>query len=69
MPEVSSQSRGWKQIADLCRGHLEPEEIRQLDIHVWQEILNELGFPARPAVPPANGCVTRVQFPATPSRA
>jgi hypothetical protein len=69
MPELSSQPLSWKQIADLCRSHLEPDEIRQLDIHVWQELLIELRFAAGLAGPPANGYETLGQSPPTPSRA
>lgn len=55
MPELHSPSLRWKQITDLCRRHLEPEEIRRLDIHIWQEILAQLELTSMPAVPPENG--------------
>lgn len=57
----------WKEIAALCRSHLEPEEIRRLDTQIWQEILAQMAGAEPPPATLAKVGVTGVlRLPTSP---
>ncbi|MGH9533805.1 MAG: hypothetical protein ACRD2E_02990 [Terriglobales bacterium] len=58
MTEPNDHSLSWKEIADLCRRQLEPEDIRRLDIEIWREIHTQMAYATAPPEQLAKAGVT-----------